>query len=130
MSGAGPKALDDKPVSLAAKALYDRRMTDRKTDPRLIKLAPEDNICVLAATIDAGETLRLDGTEITLEKTIRLGHKLATRAIRAGETVRKYGAPIGSASAAIRIGEHVHTHNLQSDYIATFERDGADAFDG
>ena len=51
-----------------------------------------------------------------------LGHKVATRAIAAGEKVVKYGAPIGSAMRAIAQGEHVHTHNLRSDYLPTFAR--------
>ncbi len=105
-------------------------MTDPDIDPRLVQIAATDNICVAAATIAAGETVKLGGTQITLDATIALGHKLAIRPIAAGETVLKYGAPIGSATVAIAIGTHVHTHNLQSDYIATFERDGADAFKG
>ena len=40
------------------------------------------------------------------------GHKYALRDIRAGEKVIKYGMPIGKASADIKKGEHVHTHNL------------------
>jgi altronate dehydratase len=105
-------------------------MTQYDDDPRLLRISDADNICVVSRTIEAGETLRVGGTEVTLAKKLPLGHKLAVRAIAAGETVRKYDAPIGSATAAIAIGEHVHTHNLQSDYIMTFERDGDEAFDG
>ena len=32
----------------------------------------------------------------------------------AGEPVVKYGSPIGTASADIAAGSHVHTHNLAS----------------
>lgn len=42
------------------------------------------------------------------------GHKYAVRAIGRGEAVVKYGFPIGIATADIRPGEHVHTHNLAS----------------
>ena len=42
------------------------------------------------------------------------GHKIALRAIRAGEAVIKYGSPIGLATAEIPAGAHVHTHNLAS----------------
>jgi len=35
-------------------------------------------------------------------------------AIRAGEAVVKYGSPIGTASADIAAGAHVHTHNVAS----------------
>ena len=40
------------------------------------------------------------------------GHKYALRDIREGESVVKYGMPIGHATAFIRKGDHVHTHNL------------------
>jgi len=57
--------------------------------------------------------------------TVRLpiGHKVAARAIAAGEKILKYGAPIGSATAPIAAGEHVHTHNVQSDYLPTVLRE-------
>jgi len=43
------------------------------------------------------------------------GHKYARRAIAAGESVVKYGQPIGHATRAIAPGEHVHVHNLATD---------------
>jgi altronate hydrolase len=41
------------------------------------------------------------------------GHKVALREIDAGEPVRKYGFPIGEATAPIAAGGWVHSHNLQ-----------------
>lgn len=49
-----------------------------------------------------------------------LGHKLARRNIAQGEKVVKYGAPVGSATAPIRAGEHVHVHNVKSDYTPSY----------
>jgi altronate hydrolase len=40
------------------------------------------------------------------------GHKIATRALAAGEAVRRYNQIIGFASQAIGPGEHVHVQNL------------------
>src|SRR5690349_6525851 len=40
------------------------------------------------------------------------GHKVALRDLAAGEEVHKYGQLIGVATQAIRVGEHVHVHNL------------------
>ena len=74
------------------------------------------------ATLPAGERLRIAGEEIALAASVSLGHKLAAREISAGEKILKYGAPIGSATRHIARGEHVHTHNLQSDYLPTFAR--------
>jgi hypothetical protein len=54
-----------------------------------------------------------------------MGHKLAAHAIARGETVLKYGFPIGVASAPIAAGEHVHTHNLRSAHIGIAQGDAA-----
>lgn len=43
------------------------------------------------------------------------GHKYALRAIRAGESIIKYGMPIGHATRDIAPGEHVHTQNVATD---------------
>ena len=42
------------------------------------------------------------------------GHKIALVDIPKGASVIKYGYPIGVATQAIRAGDFVHTHNLQS----------------
>jgi hypothetical protein len=49
-----------------------------------------------------------------------MGHKLAAKAMGPEDKVIKYGAPIGSATQPIAIGEHVHLHNLKSDYTPTY----------
>jgi altronate hydrolase len=40
------------------------------------------------------------------------GHKYAVREIKNGENVIKYGMPIGHATGDIKVGEHVHVHNV------------------
>lgn len=85
-----------------------------------ILLSPGDNVVVLARSIPAGATVRIDDQEFLIRDALGLGHKLAARAIGAGEKIIKYGAPIGSATRAIEPGEHVHLHNIQSDYLPTF----------
>jgi altronate hydrolase len=75
-----------------------------------LQIAPEDNV-VVALRLIAGGT-EVDG--VTVASEVPAGHKIATRIIRAGETVLKYGYPIGVATRDISPGEHVHTHNLAS----------------
>ena len=53
-----------------------------------------------------------------------LGHKIARIAIAPGAPVIKYGAPIGRATQAIAPGDHVHLHNLKSDYTPTYALEG------
>lgn len=97
------------------------------TDPRLLLLAPEDNILVLRAAIKEGEAVMVTGQAVTVPLRIGLGHKLARRGIAAGDKVLKYGAPIGSATCDIAVGDHVHLHNLQSDYTPTHSLEAAKA---
>jgi (2R)-sulfolactate sulfo-lyase subunit alpha len=94
--------------------------------PPLLLLHPDDNILVARRDIPAGEHLEIDGDSFVAPAAVELGHKLARRAIAADERVLKYGAPIGSMKAAVSRGEHVHTHNLRSDYIPSTTREGSD----
>ncbi|MDP9629075.1 UxaA family hydrolase [Ensifer sp. 1H6] len=85
-------------------------------DPRLLLLAEKDNVFVCREHIPEGSRISVGGQEFTLAKTVQRGHKVARRAILPGEKVYKYGAPIGSAVVAIAPGDHVHVHNVKSDY--------------
>ncbi len=95
-------------------------------DPRLLLLNPTDNVVVARQPVAAGEVMLLDGGSVRLAVPLRLGHKLARRAIAEGEPVIKYGFPIGFASSAITPGEHVHLHNVRSGYTASVALAGAD----
>jgi hypothetical protein len=88
------------------------------TDPSLLLLFADDNVFVARQDIAAGN-VRIGGETVTLTRGIARGHKIARLPITAGEKVRKYGVAIGSASRNIAPGEHVHVHNLKSDYTAT-----------
>ena len=45
---------------------------------------------------------------------VPLGHKIALKPIKAGETILKYGHDVGRAVAAISAGGHVHVHNMKT----------------
>ena len=94
--------------------------------PPLLLLHPDDNILVARRDIAAGERVELDGQAFTIPKAVELGHKLARRDSAADARVLKYGAPIGSMKTAVARGEHVHMHNLKSDYIPSTTREGSD----
>ena len=91
--------------------------------PPLLLLHPDDNILVARRDIAAGERVEFDGEAFAMPVAIELGHKLARRALEANARVLKYGAPIGSMKAAAARGEHVHLHNLRSDYLPSTSRD-------
>ena len=77
-----------------------------------VYLHPEDNICVAARNLAAGQTLEIAGSSFALEQPVRLGHKIAVRRIGTGEFVRKYGQIIGQATESVPPGGWVHSHNL------------------
>ncbi|MFV0634101.1 UxaA family hydrolase [Demequina sp.] len=79
-------------------------------------LAPEDDVAVATRDLAGGTVLTGGPTgELTVGSNIARGHKVALRAIAAGEPVRKYGQVIGRAKVDIRPGAHVHAHNLGMD---------------
>jgi hypothetical protein len=91
-------------------------------------LSAQDNVVVLTRHVEIGDVLSgLDGAPWTITAHLEPGNKLASRPIAAGESVVKYGFPIGTATRAIAPGAHVHTHNLQSDYIPIESEESAHA---
>ncbi len=94
------------------------------TDPRLMLLSAGDTVYVLRDQIAAGEAVMVGGVAVAFAQPLGLGHKIARLAVPAGEKVIKYGAPIGRASRAIAPGDHVHLHNLVSDYTPTYALNG------
>ena len=93
------------------------------TDPRLMLLFPGDSVYVLRGQIAPGEAVMVDGVAVAFGHALGLGHKIARLPMAAGDRVIKYGAPIGRASRAIAPGDHVHLHNLKSDYTPTYALD-------
>ncbi|MGH9405055.1 MAG: UxaA family hydrolase [Terriglobia bacterium] len=80
----------------------------------------KDNVGVAVVDIKAGSEaagVSLDGkTQLRIEarQDIPLGHKLALKGFRPGETIVKYGEDIGRVTADIQKGDHVHVHNLKT----------------
>ena len=76
--------------------------------PALFRIDPSDSVATALRDLDRGE--REAG--VTLAEPVARGHKVALRAIAAGEEVLKFGFPIGRATDDIAPGAHVHSHNL------------------
>jgi (2R)-sulfolactate sulfo-lyase subunit alpha len=80
----------------------------------------QDNVGVVVRDVKSGESLIGESTDnggglrITARQEIPLGHKIALRDLKVGDTVIKYGEDIGKVVADIRAGEHVHVHNLKT----------------
>jgi len=95
-------------------------MPDAADLPRLpyVRIDTLDNVVVLTRHVDSGDAfVGVSGELWTMPAHLDAGNKLAAVAIAAGEHVIKVGVPIGTATHTIGPGEHVHSHNLRSDYI-------------
>ena len=100
----------------------------KPTDPKPGHQAPEflvheegDSVGVIVVEgIKAGQ--ELSGWVMAEDKTIKvkvlndipIGHKVALKDFKVGDSVMKYGVDIGKIVAPIKKGEHVHVHNLKT----------------
>ncbi len=87
------------------------------THSPLLHLSPRDNVCAATRSLQAGDVVPFQEGTLQIRASIPVGHKVAVLPIQKGRKVLKYGASIGSAICDIAVGEHVHTHNLESDYL-------------
>jgi len=85
-----------------------------------IRLHPNDDVVIARQQLVSGTAL-LD-EKLTVSGLVPPGHKVATRAIKGGEPVKRYNQIIGFAKRGIAPGEHVHLHNLA---MGEFTRDYA-----
>ena len=84
---------------------------------KLIRINQNDNVAVAVEKIDKGA--EVDGLVALIE--IPMGHKIALKDIKEGEDIIKYGQVIGTASADIAKGEHVHSHNMRTKLTGELE---------
>ncbi len=101
---------------------------DKKTDPRVLVLAPGDNVAIAKSDIPAGTALQVMGVAVTLKAAMEVGHKFAFLKVAKGAGITKYGAPIGVATQDIEPGDPMHIHNITSDYIPTYTLDEGHQF--
>lgn len=104
------------------------KATDSGTDNRILIINDGDNVGVACTGLSAGTKLRTAGGEITVSRDVELGHKIALVPMAAGAKIIKWGAPIGSVTHAVKAGDHVHLHNMKSDYIPTYTFDEGSRF--
>jgi altronate hydrolase len=88
--------------------------------PLYLRLNSADDVVIACRELSVGTNLLKEN--VVCADRIPAGHKVATRAIAAGQPVRRYNQIIGFASSAIAPGRHVHVHNLE---MRDFARDYA-----
>lgn len=82
-----------------------------------IIINPLDNVAVALCDLKKGQTEQ----GVTLKEDIIKGHKFALKDIKSGEHILKYGNPIAYATADIKEGCHVHTHNVHTNLSENLE---------
>jgi (2R)-sulfolactate sulfo-lyase subunit alpha len=68
--------------------------------------AGTDMLCVVTAD---DSSFRLTSAD-----DVPIGHKIALKDLKAGDTAIKYGEDIGRMVADVKAGGHVHVHNLKT----------------
>ena len=82
---------------------------------KTIQINPADNVIVALEPLAAGTVVSVPGAgEVTATEDIPQGHKMAVRAIAAGDNVIKYGLPIGHVTCDVQAGSWLHTHNVKT----------------
>ena len=88
----------------------------------VLRIHPDDNVCVATRALAAGTKIVCGGVSFKLAHDVALGAKLALAALPSGTKVLKFGEPIGTLTAPVPLGGYVHTQNLESDYLHTHAR--------
>ena len=81
---------------------------------QLVLLDSKDDVATAPGDLTAGDVVDIGTRSVELLDHVPRGHKVALRPIPKGQDVIRYGEVIGSATADIAAGQHVHVHNLVS----------------
>lgn len=81
---------------------------------KFLKIHPNDNVAVALCNLQKGEQIIDDKNTVIVSEEIERGHKIALCDLSVGETVIKYGYPIGKITCDVKAGEHIHTHNIST----------------
>ncbi|MFL7811228.1 MAG: UxaA family hydrolase, partial [Anaerolineae bacterium] len=81
-------------------------------DQVTVRLHPQDDVAIAKVDLESGQVLQFGAEALAIRANVPSGHKVALRALAAGDAVRRYGQVIGFATRDIAPGDHVHTHNL------------------
>ncbi len=91
------------------------------SSPHFLVHSPRDNVGVVvvegltSGTDMLGVITETDKTlKLKAKSAIPIGHKVALKALKKGETIINYGEDIGRMVADAGVGEHVHVHNLKT----------------
>ena len=79
-----------------------------------LKISDNDNVITLLESVKEGDEISFGNESIKANQDTKTFHKIAIKDIKKDDIVYKYGQVIGDALEDINIGDHVHTHNIES----------------
>lgn len=82
---------------------------------KLIKVHPSDNVAVALVDLQQGETVSVDGEELTIQTTTQAKHKVALSSFQEGDSIIMYGVLVGKSGEAIGKGQVLTTANVRHD---------------
>ncbi len=88
---------------------------------KFLKINPDDNVVVAIQDLKKGETLNVDGKEITLLQDVPMGHKVLISPLKKDENIIKYGYPIGHAIKDEATGTWMNENNIKTNLAGLLE---------
>jgi (2R)-sulfolactate sulfo-lyase subunit alpha len=89
--------------------------------PHFLVHSPKDNVgVVVIEDLKAGTKMHgvITETDTAIEAKVNhdipVGHKVALKDLKKGDTVIKYGEDVGRVLADAKAGDHVHVHNMKT----------------
>lgn len=81
-------------------------------------ISKKDSVGVTIEELKVGDVASYKANDevkkVNIVQDIPIYHKFAIVDVKAGDLVYKYGQVIGKATENIKVGQHVHTHNIIS----------------
>jgi len=90
-------------------------------ETKYLKINPADNVAVAIQALNAGETITIDGQDITVLQDTPAGHKVMLTDLSKGENIIKYGYPIGHATEDVKKGQWVNENQIKTNLAGLLE---------
>ena len=84
-----------------------------------LKINKADSVVVCLQPMKKGETINIDGINVTLNQDTPAGHKVLIKDTAEGQDIVKYGYPIGHAIKNLKAGDWVNEENLKTNLAGT-----------
>ena len=79
-----------------------------------IRIHQSDTVLVALKDLPQGMIITFEGSTFILQEPIPVAHKFAFKSITKGAAIIKYGNMIGKSTQDIGQGNHIHTHNVET----------------